>query len=106
MTDVIKNVNTNQVSGSSVKSTSLPAKDSDKATASNKAESAATTSNEQVELTSAAQKLDEVVASLGSEPVVDRQKIEALKQALADGKYQIDSANIAQKLIEIDELLK
>ncbi len=106
MTDVIKNVNTNQVSGSNVKSTSLPAKDGDKAVATNKAESAAVASNDQVELTSAAKKLDEVVAGLASEPVVDRQKVEAVKQALADGKYQIDSANIAQKLIEIDDLLK
>lgn len=106
MTDVIKNVNTNQVSGSNVKSTSLPAKDSDKASSSNKAESATVASNDQVELTSTAQKLDEVVASLANEPVVDRQKVEAVKQALADGQYQIDSSNIAQKLIEIDELLK
>ena len=106
MTDVIKNVNTNQVSGSNVKSTSLPAKDSDKAVAANKTESASIASNDQVELTSTAQKLDEVVANLASEPVVDRQKVEAVKQALADGKYQVDSASIAQKLIEIDDLLK
>lgn len=106
MTDVIKNVNTNQVSGSNIKSTSLPTKDGDKASSTNKADSAAVTSSDQVELTSTAQKLDEVVASLASEPVVNRQKVDAVKQALAEGQYQVDSATIAQKLIEIDELLK
>ena len=106
MTDVIKNVNTNQVSGSSAKSTSLPVKDGDRAASTNKAESATSAGNDQVELTSAAQKLDEVVANLAAEPTVNRQKVEAIKQDLADGKYQVDTANIAQKLIEIDELLK
>ena len=106
MTDVIKNVNTNQVSGSSVKSTSQPAKEGDKVSSANKANSAPVSSGDQVELTSTAQKLDEVVASLSSEPVVDRQKVDAVKQALAEGQYQVDSATIAQKLIEIDELLK
>ena len=106
MTDVIKNVNSNQVSGTNVKSASLPTKDGGKASATNKADSPQIAANEQVELTSAAQKLDEVVASLSSEPIVDRQKVDAVKQALSEGRYQVDSATIAQKLIEIDELLK
>lgn len=106
MTDVIKNVNSNQVSGTSVKSASLPTKDGDKTSATNKADSPQIAANEQVELTSTAQKLDEVLANLSGEPIVDRQKVDAVKQALSEGRYQVDSATIAQKLIEIDELLK
>ena len=106
MTDVIKNVNSNsQVAGSTAKSAPRGTENSDNTSATQKAE-AAVTSNEQVELTGTAQRLDEVVASLANEPVVDRQKVDAIKQALADGQYQVDSATVAQKLIEIDELLK
>ena len=106
MTDVIKNVNSNsQVAGSTAKSAPRGTETSDNASAAQKAD-AAVTSNDQVELTAAAQRLDDVVASLANEPVVDRQKVEAVKQALAEGQYQVNSTIVAQKLIEIDELLK
>ena len=106
MTDVIKNVNSSsQVASGNAKSAPRGPENSDNASAAQKAE-AAVTGNEQVELTGAAKRLDEVVANLNSEPVVDRQKVEAIKQALAEGRYQVDSAVVAQKLIEIDELLK
>ena len=55
---------------------------------------------------SSAQTLDKIRESLASEPVVDRQKVEAVKQALQDGTYKINSENIADKLIEYEQLLK
>ncbi len=105
MTDVIRNINSNsQVSGSGAKPTNKPS--SDESAVSAQKPSTASESADQVELTSAAQKVDEVISSLSAEPVVDRQKVDAIKTALEDGKYEVNSSVIAEKLIEIDELLK
>ena len=105
MTDVIRNITSNsQVSGSGSKPATKPS--SDEAAASAQKANLANQSADQVELTSAAQKVDEVIASLSSEPIVDRQKVDAIKTALEEGRYEVNSSVIAEKLIEIDELLK
>ncbi|MFK7795406.1 MAG: flagellar biosynthesis anti-sigma factor FlgM, partial [Gammaproteobacteria bacterium] len=44
--------------------------------------------------------------NLSSEPIVDRQKVDDIKSALSEGRYEVNSSAIADKLIEIDELLK
>ncbi len=107
MTDVIKNVTSNnQVTGSTSKSAPARPDNSDNASSVQKNESPSVASNDQVELTAAAKKLDEIVASLSSEPIVDRQKVDEIKQALADGRYEVNSASVAKKLIEIEDLLK
>ena len=105
MTDVIRNISNNsQVSGSGSKPATKPT--GDEAAAGAQKANSASESADQVELTSAAQKVDEVIASLSSEPVVDRQKVDAIKTALEEGRYEVNSSVIAEKLIEIDELLK
>lgn len=104
MTDVIRNINSNsQVAGSGSKSTAKTVDDTNTAKA-NSAPAGNTT--DQVELTNSAQKIDQVISNLSAEPIVDRQKIDEIKSALAEGRYEINSAAIADKLIEIDELLK
>jgi negative regulator of flagellin synthesis FlgM len=107
MTDVIRNISSsNQVAGSGSKSA---AKSSDDTTSSQKANTASTSaiaSTDQVDLTNSAQKIDQVISSLSSEPVVDRQKVDEIKSALTEGRYEVNSSVIADKLIEIDELLK
>ena len=106
MTDVIRNINSNnQVAGSSSKTV---AKTSDEASAQKATTSSASTDNsaDQVSLTSSAQKVDQIISSLSAEPVVDRQKVDEIKSALAEGRYEVNSSVIAEKLIEIDELLK
>jgi negative regulator of flagellin synthesis FlgM len=108
MTDVIRNISSNsQINGSGSKAAAKP---SDDAASSQKASSTASTSAnasaDQVDLTSAAQKVDQVISSLSSEPIVDRQKVDEIKSALAEGRYEVNSSVIADKLIEIDELLK
>lgn len=107
MTDVIRNINSNsQISSSGSKPA---AKSSDDAASSQKASTESTSANasaDHVDLTNAAQKIDQVIASLDSEPIVDRQKVDEIKSALAEGRYEVNSSVIADKLIEIDELLK
>ncbi len=109
MTDVIRNINSNsQVAGSGSKSTAKTVDDASSAKANSTAAAAAGNGNttDQVDLTSSAQKIDQVISSLSAEPIADRQKIDEIKSALAEGRYEINSAAIADKLIEIDELLK
>lgn len=62
--------------------------------------------SEQVELTAALQRLEELSASLADEPIVDELKVEAIKQGLSDGSYTVNSEQIANKLIELELLLK
>jgi len=106
MTDVIRNISSNnQVNNSGSKPA---AKSTDDAASSQKASTASTSANataDQIDLTNA-QKVDQVISSLSSEPIVDRQKVDEIKSALAEGRYEVNSSVIADKLIEIDELLK
>jgi negative regulator of flagellin synthesis FlgM len=44
------------------------------------------------------------VESLPASSVVDVDRINAVKQALAEGSYQIDAEKIAQKMIEFEKL--
>lgn len=107
MTDVIRNINSNnQVAGSGSKSTAKTVDDASTPKANSAPAAAAGNTTDQVDLTNSAQKIDQVISSLSAEPIVDRQKIDEIKSALAEGRYEINSAAIADKLIEIDELLK
>jgi negative regulator of flagellin synthesis FlgM len=107
MTDVIRNISSNSpVNGSGSKTA---AKSSDDAAASQKVSTPSTQANastDQVDLTNAAQKVDQAISSLSSEAIVDRQKVDEIKSALTEGRYEVNSSVIADKLIEIDELLK
>lgn len=60
---------------------------------------------DEVELTSALQRLEELSASLADQPIVDRAKVDSIKQGLANGTYQVNSEQIANKLIELEKLL-
>ena len=109
MTDVIRNVNSNnQVAGTTSRSnpsTAQTTSDGNASTPSSVASSTQAAINEQVRLTGAAQQIEEITASLASEPAVNREKVDSIKQALADGSFEVNSAVIAERLIDIDDLL-
>ena len=100
MTDKISNIS-GPINGSNLQNTSKGAKN----TNVSGSESANVASTGKVDISSA-QSLDKIRESLASEPVIDRQKVETVKQALQDGTYKINSENIATKLIEYEQLLK
>lgn len=55
-----------------------------------------------VSVTDKASRLLALEDTLASLPVVDHEKVAAIKQAIADGSYQVNSERIAAKLIAFE----
>ena len=55
-----------------------------------------------VEITDIAARLRRLESALESQPVVDRAKVEALRVAIAEGRYRVDSAEVADKLLDLE----
>ena len=67
--------------------------------------SAATPPGSDVKLTDTASKLRQLEAKIASQPVVDTQKVESIKKAIADGTYRVNSARTAEKMAAFEDLL-
>ncbi len=70
-----------------------------------RARSQAQSSSDQLNLTSSAQLLKELGEAVAASPDADPSRIEAIKQAIADGSYDIDSGRIADKLLNLEDQL-
>ena len=57
-------------------------------------------SGEQVELSSLAARMQEVETALANVPVADANRIAEIKQAMAEGRFQVDASKVADGLIE------
>lgn len=66
---------------------------------------ASATSADQVSLTPAAQKLQELTKTVASEPVVDTNRVNAIKEAIISGRFEVDAETIAEKLTSIEKAL-
>jgi len=58
-----------------------------------------------VRLTDTAASLQRLEARIASQPVVDAQRVESVKQAIADGSFQVDASRVARKMAEFEGLL-
>ena len=58
-----------------------------------------------VSITDAAARLQSLENTLAELPVVDTQRVEAVKQAISSGSFEVDSARIADKLLNFEQAL-
>ncbi len=52
-----------------------------------------------VTLTKTAKRLNDIQQKISAQPVVDAEKVERLRQAIAAGHYKIDAEKIAERLL-------
>lgn len=70
----------------------------------NSSESASGESSE-VTLTNTAGKLQALEAEIQQQPVVDTQRVQAIKQSIFDGTFNLDNTSTANKMAEFENLL-
>lgn len=58
-----------------------------------------------VQLTDTATQLQKLEARLRTQPDVDTARVEALRQRIAAGEYQVDPGRVAAKLLRFDQSL-
>jgi len=69
-------------------------------------ESAAThAGSDRISLTGEARQLQELEAQLASQPVVDSQRVEAVRSAVENGTFTINPERIAEKLMSLEEAM-
>lgn len=62
----------------------------------------ASSSEDSVELSPQAQTLKQLESKIIASADIDRAKVDSIRQAIADGSYTINSDNIADKMLAVD----
>ena len=69
-------------------------------------ETGKSSTSDTVSLSDNAVQLGKLEETLVSTPVVDTQRVEEIRQAIADGSYQADPKKVADKLMQFESILK
>ena len=91
---------TSQVSGQGNQAKPTPAK-----TVDDSQRQPLAADQDSVSLTKTATHLQEAEAKLATTPVVDTKRVEAIRQAVVEGAYQVDANRVADKLTRFEQLL-
>ena len=78
----------------------------DKAQADAAGQSSTSQTGDHVTLTTSARSLQKLSDAIAQTPAVNSAKVASIKQALAGGTYQVDSARVADKMIQFESGLK
>jgi negative regulator of flagellin synthesis FlgM len=87
--------NSGQASGNEV--TSVTAKPEEQQ------ETGPSSTKDTVSLTQAGSQLNQLENTISKLPVVDTQRVESIKQSIASGSFEIDSARVADKLLNFEQ---
>ncbi|OOG27136.1 flagellar biosynthesis anti-sigma factor FlgM [Thioalkalivibrio denitrificans] len=60
---------------------------------------------DQVTLTDTARRLSDVVQTVAAQPVVNKERVEQIRQAIQEGRYEVSAERVAEKLMKTEELL-
>ena len=103
---VIDTNNINSSGASSTRSrTSAPVAPGSTKTTAAPVETAAPSTKDNVVLSSEAQNLVRLQAKISSLPDVNLDRVAAIKQAIAEGRFEINPERIAENMLNQDELL-
>lgn len=80
-------------------------KDKDVDEAQREATKAKPAATDEVVLTDSAKRLQAIERALESVPITDKAKVKSIQDRIADGSFQINAENIAEKLLATDKLL-
>jgi negative regulator of flagellin synthesis FlgM len=58
-----------------------------------------------VSLTASARDIQHLEKTLAATPAVDQNRVDAIRKALADGSYKVDSGRVADRLMHADQAL-
>lgn len=78
----------------------------DKSLGEGSASSATSQTGDHVTLTTSARTLQRIEETVAKTPVVNADKVAAVKQAISSGTYKIDPARVADKLLKYESGLK
>jgi negative regulator of flagellin synthesis FlgM len=68
-------------------------------------ESATTSGSDKVSLTGDASRLQELERELQSRPVVDSQRVDAVRSAVENGTFEVNPERIAEKMMSLEQAL-
>lgn len=99
------NINSSGASGARGRTTAPVPANSTKTSTPAPAEAAVSSSKDNVVLSSEAQNMVRLQAKISSLPDVNLDRVAAIKQAIAEGRFEINPERIAENMLKQDELL-